>query len=312
MKKNLLDIRYEILELDRKIKDISGSVVKIYDEIEVLSNDKTDDIDYDMIRLLSRQFLFKEHPLSNLKDNYVCQIYLEILLSLVQVDKSSKNTIDRLIFIQWVLFNTKLEMSIEELFAVSLKINTKTFVEALELVPEIYKINLVMDALLVANISGQANVDILVYVANLCGAFAIDHKQLRILSIIAKVILNQSFKNVKKSDLQLILSYTQNFKHYLNQKLLKSVYCSQRKIVVEIPKSAYVIFKWKMKNRSHVKKEDVIAVYESKSTFKSLVEIKVSHTGTLFQFCINGTYYGVISHESDSKDAIKSWVMQRR
>ena len=73
---------------------------------------------------MSRHLSFGKHPLGRLDDTYVCQIYLETLLSLVQADRSSGDTVNRLIFVQWLLSQTKLELSLEELFKDSLKIDT--------------------------------------------------------------------------------------------------------------------------------------------------------------------------------------------
>lgn len=86
MKKSLLDIQQEIRKLDGKVKDISASIAEIYAEIDELRNDETDGIDYETIRLMSRHLSFGKHPLGRLNDAYACQVYLEILLSLVQAD----------------------------------------------------------------------------------------------------------------------------------------------------------------------------------------------------------------------------------
>lgn len=311
MKKSLLDIQQEIRELDGKVKDISFAIVGIYDEIDELRNDETDSIDYETIRLMSRHLSFGKHPLGKLDDNYACQIYLETLLSLVQADRGSGDTVNRLIFVQWLLSQTKLELSLEELFKGSLKINTGTFAEVVELIPKTYKSHLIMDALLTANICGQANNDVLIYVVNLCSILGVDKEQLRVLSIMAKGILKQDLGKMKKADLQQVLAQAKSFKHYLN-KLLNVGLRSQRRIAVEAPDKTYSNFKWKVKQQGQVEKGDVIATYGYGNRWSSLTEIKAPCAGTLFQFRNNCTNYGVIAHESDNKDFIKAWAIQRR
>lgn len=314
MKKSLLDIQQEIRELDGKVKDISFAIAEIYDEIDELRNDETDSIDYETIRLMSRYLSFGKHPLCRLEDNYACQIYLETLLSLVQADRGSGDTVNRLIFVQWLLSQTKLELSLEELFKDSLKINTGTFAEVIELVPKTFKSHLIMDALLTANICGQANNDVLIYVVNLCSILGVDKEQLRVLSIMAKGVLKQDLGKMKKADLQQVLAQAKSFKHYLNSDLLNAGLRSQRTIAVEAPDKTHSNFKWKVKQQGQVEKGDVIATYGygNRWSGSSLTEIKAPCAGTLFQFRNNCTNYGVIAHESDSKDSIKAWAIQRR
>lgn len=314
MKKSLLDIQQEIRDLDGKIKDISFAIAEIYDEIDELRNDETDSIDYEIIRLMSYHLSFGKHPLGRLDDNYACHLYLEILLSLVQADRGSGDTVNRLIFVQWLLSQTKLELTLKELFKDSLKINTSTFAELVELIPKTFKSHLIMDALLTANICGQANNDVLIYVVNLCTILGVDKEQLRILSIMAKGVLKHDLGKMKKADLQQVLAQAKNFKHYLNSDLLNAGIQSQRTIAVKIPDKTYSNFKWKVKQQGQVEKGDVIAIYRygSRRSESSLTEIKAPCAGTLFQFRNNCTNYGVIAHESDNKDSIKAWVIQRR
>lgn len=314
MKKSLLDIQQEIRELDGKVKDISTAIAEIHDEIDELRNDETGSIDYETIRLMSRHLSFGKHPLARLDDNYACQIYLETLLSLVQADRGSGDTVNRLIFVQWLLSQTKLELSLEELFKDSLKINTGTFAEVVELVPKTFKSHLIMDAMLTANICGQANNDVLIYIVNLCSILGIDKEQLRVLSIMAKGVLKQDLGKMKKADLQQVLAQSKGFKHYLNSDLLNAGLRSQRTIAVEAPDKTHSNFKWKVKQQGQVEKGDVIATYGygRRWSGSSLTEIKAPCAGTLFQFRNNCTNYGVIAHESDNKDSIKAWAIQRR
>lgn len=314
MKKSLLDIQQEIRDLDGKVKDISNAIAQIYNEIDELRNDETDSIDYETIRLKAQYLPFGKHPLGSLDDLYTCQIYLETLLSLVRVDHGSVDTVNRLIFVQWLLLQTKLDVSLEELFKDSLKINSGIFAEVVELIPKAYKNHLVMDALLTANICGQANNDVLVYIVNVYSILGIDKEQLRIFSIMAKGILKQDLGKMKKTDLQQVLEQAESFKHYLTSDLLNAELCSQRTIAVEASDKTHSNFKWKVKQQGQVEKGDVIATYGYGSGWSGslLTEIKAPCAGTLFQFRNNCTNYGVIAHESDNKDSIKAWAIQRR
>lgn len=305
MKKSLLDIQQEIRELEGKVKDISASIAGIYEEIDSLRNDETDTINYEMIRLMSQHLSFGPHPLKDLNDAYICRIYLKALLSLVQADYGSEYTINRLIFIQWLLSQTGLDNGLEVLLKDSLKISPDSFGELAENIPEFYRSQLVMDALITANICGQANNDVLVYIANMCSIFGMDKEQLRILSIMAGGVLKQDLDNLKKSDLSPVSGQIKAFKHYF-----KDILYAQRKIVVKAPDKRYPNFIWQVKQKQKVKKGDVIAKYVT--SWNILSEIKAPCAGTLFQFRNNCINYGVIAHEADNKDSIKNWVLQRR
>ena len=187
--KSLLDIQQEIRDLDRKVKEISTTISEIYDEIDDLRNNETDTMDYEMIHMMSNHFRFGKHPLDKLNDAYACQLYLEILINLTQTDDGAQSTISRLIFIQWILNQSRLDISLEELFKDSLKFNSASFSEMVEIIPKSYHSYLVMDALITANICGIANDNILLYVVNLSNILGFEKEKIRILSIIARGVL---------------------------------------------------------------------------------------------------------------------------
>lgn len=307
--KSLLDIQREMRELDGKVKDISSSILEIYDAIDDLRNGEKEAIDYEMIRILSTHFNFGEHPLDKLEDGYACRLYLEVLMNLIHSDQGSQATINRLVFVQWILTQARLDISFEELYKDSLVVNSAVYAELVELLPENYKNHLVMDALLIANICGQANLEILIYVVNLSSVLGIDKNRMRCFSMIAKWILRQKLERMQNSDMEQILICAVEFKHYLTNETLG------RTIAVEAPDRTHSNFKWKVKQHEYVKKGDVIAtcgfgraVYST----RSMNEIKAPCSGTLFQFRNNCTNYGVIAHEYDNKDSIKEWVLQWR
>lgn len=311
--KSLLDIQLEIRELKGKIKDISESLSGIYEEIDDLRNDETETIDYEMIQLMSTHLNFGKHPLDELEDGDACLLYLEALINLMQIDNGAQSSLSRLVFIQWILTQSRLDMSLEELYKDTLKINSTFFGELVEFIPKNYRDQLVMDALIIANICGQANKDILIYVIDLCNILGVNKEQLRILSIIAKGILKQDLGKMKRTDLQQILAQAKSYKHYLNADLLNAALRSQRTLVVEAPDKTYSNFKWKVKQQGQVETGDIVATYgNGKWSGSSLTEITAPCSGTLFQFRNNCINYGVIAHESDNKDSIKAWAIQRR
>lgn len=316
---NLLDMQKEIRNLESKIQDIYSHVSSIYKKIDESRNKDIikESLDYEMIRIVSARFSFEEHPLSKLKNVYARQMYIEILLSLIQLDKESKVTMNRLIFIQWIINESRLKIKLEDIFRETLKMSSSTFGKFINILPEQYNDYLIVDALIIANICGDANKDILSYIANICVILGINKEKIRILSITTKCILKQSIGKMKKEDLKFFLTYLKKFKYYIdsnmNNEIMEKTLLLQRKIVAKVPDSKSVNFKWKVKQKSEVEKGDLIATYNRNSSYsRSVVKITAPYSGTIFQFrdkCIN---YGVISYNIDNKDSIKEWVLQQK
>ena len=308
MKKSLLDIQREVRELDHRVKDLSSSITAIYDEIDALRDDDVGNIDYEMIRVVSRQITFEQHPLGRLDDIYARKLYMEALLSLVHTDRGSDASINRLIFIQWILTQSKMNETLEDLYRDTFNISTNTFRDLLEFLPTQYRLYLVVDSLIVANICGQASSEVLNYVVNLCDILGVGKEQLRSLSIIAKGVLRQNLGRIRKEDLQELLSQSKEFQYYLNDKMLSEVLRAQRTVVVEAPDLTHRSFKWKVRQQAEVRKGELIATYRNG---REIIQVKASAAGTLFQFRNNNINYGVISHESDNKNSIKAWTIQK-
>lgn len=316
---NLLDMQKEIRNLENKIQDIYSHVSSIYERIDESRNKDIikESLDYEMIRVMSARFSFEEHPLSKLKNVYARQMYIEILLSLIQLDKESNVTMNRLIFIQWIINESRLKIKLEDIFRETLKMSSSTFGKFINILPEQYNDYLIVDALIIANICGQASENILNYIANLCIILGINKEKIKILSITTKCILKQSIGRMKKEDLQFFLTYSKKFKYYIdsnmNNEIMEKTLLLQRKIVAKVPDSKSINFKWKVKQKSEVEKGDLIATYKRNSSYNgSVVKITAPYSGTIFQFrdkCIN---YGVISYNIDNKDSIKEWVLQQK
>lgn len=315
MKKSLLDIQQEIRSLEGKVKDLSTAISSIYEEIDELRNAGDDEgIDFDMIRLMSGHLTFGKHPLGKLNGNFACQTYIKTLLSLVHVDRGSDCTVNRLIFIQYILTHSLLKADMETLFKSSLAITADSFKDIAEALPKQYRNHLIVDCLITGNIAGRANDGVLEYIASLCAVLGADKETLRMLSIVARGVLKQDLGQIQRIDMDRILDYSKDFKHYLDTNVSDEVVHSQRVLAVEVPDQDSFGFKWKVKQYAKVEKGDPIAEYRPRSSgFRVAAEIITAPcAGTVFQFRNNNTNYGVIGHEKDNKDSIKAWVIKKR
>ena len=150
--------------MDAKLKEVNAAVAGLYKAIDNLNSAEANDNDFAKIRVMAAHFTFGRHPLSRLGNAYACCVYLKVLLSLAQLDKNHQNTMERFVFIQWLLSQAKLEVTLEELYKDSLQIEMDLFYELPEIIPQLYYHQLMLDALITANICGQGNKNILLYV----------------------------------------------------------------------------------------------------------------------------------------------------
>lgn len=315
--KSLLDIQQDIRKLENSVKDIANDIKKINSDIEGMRNVTQDiDIDYSMLEILAKQISFGKHPLYKISDKKVCQAYLEMLLNIAKINADADVTINRLIFIQWLQIQSKVEWTLKDLYIDSFMMSKKSYYEFAETMPEKYRESFIVDAMIVAGISGAPTREVVEYVVNLSLVLGVGKENLRILSLVSRVALSQSVKGVSKADLGILFPSIKSFKHYLGTDIAEQVIIGLREIVVELADGETIGFRWKVKDSHRVEESTVIATFEKEKRSKHVIEymteeIRATTSGILFQFRDNGTSYGVIAHESDDKRSIKTWVRSR-
>ena len=310
--KSLLDIQQDIRRLEKCMQEISEDMQTINSDIDSLRNtSETTEGDFSKIETLARQIDFDKHPLSKLNDNRVCRVYLEMLLNLVRLDADEETTVNRLVFIQWLQIQSRIDYSLEDLYKECFKTDKKIIFEFLEIMPEEYKEYFLVDALIVANISGEANAALLNYIADIIDIFGLAHEKVKELAIISKMVLSQSVDGIKREYLNRV--DLESFSHYIRNDIVQDILNTIRVIAVAVRDSSVYSFSWTTKQFQEVKCGDIIAKYRKNWMYGSDPEkVKAPVSGTIFQFKYNNTYYGVISYENDNKDSIKSWVKMRR
>lgn len=312
--KSLLDIQEEIRKLAYNINTMSNTIKIINEDIEHLrKHDNELEIDYKMIETLAKYIPFKNHPLDAFDDGYACKLYIEMLLNIVRIDYGSKSTISRLVFIQWLQKQSRIDCSLEELHKDCYQINHNSYYEFIEVVPNKLREAFIVDALIVANIEKRANKDVLKYIASLCKVLGIAEQRLRLLSVVARISLCQCIdERARNSDFIKVLSLAKYYKWYINKRIINNGLNSFRKVVFKLNDTGMIDFSWEVKQREYVNEGKIIATYKQ---IKGMIHystksIAAQNSGTIFQFKENNVYYGVISCEADDLDSIKSWVKQ--
>ena len=314
MEKSLLDIQQEIRDVEQQVNALSNSIAEIYKDIDNLRNDEIALIDYQKIQLLSTLIMFEKHPLGNLDNKKLCQAYVELLLRLVHLDKSVESTINRLVFVQWLVKQAELDLSLEELFVGALKRDTDNLTLVIESMTSTYYDQLLMDALLVANISGKANEEILIFIVDLCRFFNVNKDKLKAFSIISKSILQKDSTIINQSGCKDTYLYVKQFEHYLEHNVLSRAMSEQRVLVAKIYENASYDLIWIKDSGYYLDTGDVICTYrdfrKSNSTNKCVIEAPCE--GRLYRFKEGNVNYVVIHPDKDNLLDVRSWALTRR
>lgn len=325
--KSLLDLQKKVKELELSIRDAANRLDDISKDIQELRNYNDDmEIDYEMIKTLSQNMPFKTHPLARLEDAYACMIYIELLLYIVQLD--NHGIVEKMTFIQWILTESQLDLTLQDAYLESLVIGKDIFSEAASLLNTAYRSYWTVDALLVSNFVGQANTETTEYIAQLCTIFNLTGTDVSIYSVMAKVVLCQDAGMLDRQSSRKILPTLKKYRHYLSIEYDEEILYNIRDICVEVSDNDLFrhdsnYFRWIVKQGEYVKEGQLIATwippFEHHSGFSISLEkenhkilIYATSSGILFQFRNKCTNYGVISDRKDDKDSIKAWVQKIR
>ena len=200
--KSLLDIQQDIRNLENSVRSITESIRNIGSDIDNIRNSSEASgglaLDFTKIETFAKQLSFGAHPLSTLGQDEVCRTYLRALLNIVRLDTDEKTTVSRMVFIQWLQMQSHIEFSLEELYKDSFKLDEQLYYELVDGLTEEYREYFIVDALIVANISGEANSNIYEYIAQLTALLGISADKMRALAVVAKMTLCQNLKALSR------------------------------------------------------------------------------------------------------------------
>lgn len=326
--KGLLDIQREIRRLEDGIREIARGLAALQEDLEEMrSAARTPETDYERIEMLSGQIRLEGHPLGSLQVERVCRLYLEMLLHIVRLDPEQESAERRLAWIQGLNRQTGTERTLEELYIGSLQIDSRSLDEFARTLPETYRECFLVDALVIANLWGCANGEILEYLAGLGEILGVTGRKLRRLSLFVRTVLCRSVSGMERADLEEILEAAESFWYYMETETTRQAVEELRHVAVELRDEDGEEFRWKALQGQIVEPGSIIAVYKPKKPKKKKdmgspfwgiqiedgsqhgkVLVRAGVSGTLYQFRMNNTNYGVIGHRTDRKEAIKEWM----
>ena len=305
--KSLLDIQKEVKELEVMVQDMASSLDCINREIQEIrtSNDNME-MDYDMIRMLAKNVPFANHPLAELEDGYACKIYIELLFSVMHMD--TNGITEKMVFIQWILEESRLDMELEDVHAESLELEKDVYFEIGELLNTEYRMFFIVDALIVANFVGKANEETTEYIGKLCALMRTNASYIENCIVLAKIALEQSVENIESADMERVMPFIHKYEYCITKDTIKKVELKCRVVCVYVKNDTFeamLSFRWCVRQRSMVNKGDLIALCSDRKFY-------APKNGKIYQFRYeNCAEIGVISHPSDTEKEIKQWLKEK-
>lgn len=215
--KSFGDIQQDIRKLETQVGDIMSYLKNIKSDMEKLENSKdTLNLDFEKIRIFAKQIPYSGHPILLMEEGNR-HLYLTMLMSIIKLDMDKKNTINRLIFLQWIMDQEGGRDSVIDLYRDSMAVDTKFYYEFVCDIPELYKKYFVVDALIIANITGSVIHEVYEYMTEIFSILNIDSEEIKELALISKVALSQDTKQLSQKQIEVLYDRVKDFKHYLNQ-----------------------------------------------------------------------------------------------
>lgn len=313
---DLIEVQQQVRSLENDIRALDIKVRAVSESLNYIqSSEKKSEIDDERISLLAKNLPFRDHPLKGITDNHIAKLYVTVLLSIAVQGTEQTKIPDQLIFVQWILQQTKIKKKLSDLLVDVYKINNATY-EELRKLPEDIKESLVVDMFIVSNLSGrrkgQEKVEINEYLLNLLSIMHMEVQKIKLLSAVARVVLCQKVdkKSSSKDIVNELGHELQKYSYYLLDDFQNGY-----EIIWKCPRSSISgEVNWRIKSGEEVDKNETIgSVSKGIPGFGSeKIELKTPKAGKIFYFRNNNIHYAVWVPvwSQDSKEKVKEWALK--
>lgn len=298
------DEQKELIRLEKlsiELSDVIKTVKKDIKDLQEKNKQEHTICDYDVICTLAEEIPFKHHPLVELKDCYLCKLYIGLLVNIAGLGRDRDFDLTQMGFIQWILNKSSFDGTMEEIIQSCHEFDKEKLNNINEYLSDDYKKYLIIDALMVVNLNGNREEKALEFIISLCAMFGLRKEEVEAVSIISNTALAQNIHDMEKTQLKKIMPYLNKVKHYIYSDMF-------RYIVMDLPyKDRAYDFKWEVKKQGqYVKKGEFIASYYNIQ--RKRIEIITDISGYLFFFTGKTGRYAVISQKEDNVAQIKEWL----
>lgn len=265
------------------------------------------------IETLAKRTNYGKHPLNTIESREMKLAYLKPLFDIVRLEDTKETMINRLVFVQWIVNESNLKLSLEYLMRYYFEKDTSSDLRQACYKCKLNKFNLLIDMLFVAYIVGTANEKVLLYISEICELLDIRVDEIHMYGEKVKKAL---LSNVKLDNVycEMYEGLASPFSRMVGKTHLFNPFNmgsnnKNRTLVVEVPKKSVFRFKWVVRDNTFVRKGEPICEYYLNRYNEQVVKSDVS--GYMYKLFIDEVYIGVVSEHHDNLADITNWLKQR-
>ncbi len=322
--KNLSEIQLEIRELEKQASDILNRLSALEKDIGEIREAKTEknkaeNFGFKDLPKLAGRFKFGTHPIYDYSD-YNARLYIKTLMQIVSVSK--EGVLDRAVFVQWILGQSKLKTNFEELlreetderFYNDLKREFQTF----------RKMYLMTDVFITIGLGSpkDENDDAYKIASDLAALFNLSSEEISIYIDVAKAVLRQNVSDCSYIAAQNLRGRYSYYMPVFNENPDVG-YAAKKTINNNQPKPGgyreligkyqSIDIKFTVSTGTWVTADQIIArIYKPDKFNSSSNWLKSKRTGYLYFILHNGFFYVIISMiQSENREDLKQWLRQK-
>lgn len=277
----------DLTELQVNLRNIEEDIGRLQTEIEKMKP-KTNSAQKENFTRIDK--IAKVHALQNKfllhENDAVKKAYLTCLSYIMLADEV--DIYDKLIYITRIGYGIKADLSSEDIYKAGRDMD-KDYLEDSCMDLSSLKYCFIADALIVANIKGQAAASVLTLIADLAQFMQCTKADFNVITAVAKAVLTNKFDILKEIDVPLPdnRNWTKQLSIYVPKWWIVKQRVECGKIIIYLG----IFLNFIKENNSFVKKQEKIAVYEEKKGFFSCSE----------EICINAYNSGILFVEKNVK-----------
>ena len=307
---DLVNIKKELLELEKQNESISKEIRNIYEEIDTENKNK-DEYNYSEIKNLSYHVKLGSHPLSELDDQYLKEIYIRMILEFVKLNKNQSCKKKMLIYVQWILNKINLNIELSELLTKKRFEFEDLVKEVVESISEEYREILFFDLILISGLSENKE-ELYTSLVDFSSILGVTDETIIKLLGISKYILTKEISN------NLDMKYMfEKYNKYMFKEEKEELISSKREIVY-IEKTSNILERTEdeIKEKKYFSKRERIAkiLRRGGMLMFNYEYIIMPHSGLVYKYTEDVGKNGeqviayIISTEYDNINDIKEYV----
>lgn len=202
-----------LTDLQVELRSIEERIEKLYVEIETM---KPKSIKEEQKTFLKITRLAKQYPITveslNLVSHSQKDLFISVLAHVISIDED--NLYEKLLYLCRISYGSGLKFDAEEIYKVGLKFDEQEVGRISEELKELRYV-LLVEALIIANITGKASSDMLFEIAEIATLLKCNRIELQIIAQVAKSKLTQNLDLLHELNITEIVNFDNVFDDYI-------------------------------------------------------------------------------------------------